>query len=52
MTGKPTAGYLVKMQKNFASCMTIFNCWDGTIEYWRISWGVSFHTPMPKLQLQ
>jgi len=46
------ADYFVKMQKNFAFYMTILNCWDGTIEYWQMGWGVSFHIPMPVLQLQ
>jgi len=44
MTGLLSAGYLVKMQKNCAFCMTILNCWHGTTQYWQISWGVSFHT--------
>jgi len=35
---------LVKMQINFAFCMTILNCWYGTTENWQISWGISFHT--------
>jgi len=26
MTGELTAGYLVKMQKNCAFCMTVLNC--------------------------
>jgi len=29
MTSQLT-GYLGKMQKNFAFCMTILNCWYGT----------------------
>jgi len=32
------------MQKNCIFCMTILNCWYGTTENWRISWGISFHT--------
>jgi len=39
-----TVGYLVKMQINFAFCMTILNCWYGITENWQISWGISFHT--------
>jgi len=42
MTGSLTVGYLVKMQINFAFCMTILNCWYGTTENWQISWGISY----------
>jgi len=45
-------GYCTENAEKLCILHNILKCWDETNEYCQISWAVSFHIPMPVLQLQ